>query len=79
MCLLNSESRSRRSSAFLVAGMMCLALAVLMPVMFPNHGALSGDATLRDFFHGLFFGLSFAFNIGSVVLQRRPPRNTPAS
>lgn len=76
MCLVNPESRSRRASAFLALGMMFLVLAVLEPVMVR---ATAHDANLRDFLRGLLYGLSFAFNIGSVVLQRRPSRNTPAS
>lgn len=73
MCHRNSDSRARRSSAFLVLGMIFLSLAVLEPLLFPSRSPLSGDADLRDFFHGLLYGLSFAFNIGSIALQRRPP------
>lgn len=80
MCLLHSQSRSRRSRAYLVAGMMCLALAALCPAVFPAPALHSHDTTnLCDFFHGLFFGLSFTFTIASIVAQSRPPNNTPAS
>ena len=76
MCLLNPEARTRRSRAFLALGMIFLSLAVVWPVMIPAR-ALAPN--LSDFFKGMLYGLSFAFNIGSIALQRRPPRNTPAS
>ena len=75
MCLLDREARNPRSAAFLSLGMIFLVLAVLWPLLFPAmaHGSPAGD-----FFHGMLYGLSFAFNIGSIVSQRRG-RTHPAS
>jgi hypothetical protein len=71
MCLFASESSKRRSSALISVSMMCIVAAILW-----QNTSLARDLTpsLRDFIHGIFYGLSLAFSIGSIVAARRNPR-----
>jgi hypothetical protein len=71
MCLFATEPHSRRSRAFISVSMMCLVAAILW-----QNTSLARDLSpaLRDFFEGMFFGLSIAFSIGSIVAVRRNAR-----
>lgn len=69
MCLFETSPLTRRRSrAFTVVSMSCLAVAVLWQNTSFAHGM---HPDLRDFFHGLLYGLSFAFSIAALIVGRR--------
>ncbi len=61
----------RRSRAFTAISMSCLALAVLWQNTSFAHGS---HPDLKDFFHGLLYGLSFGFSIAALIVSRRTGR-----
>ena len=69
MCLpeINPITR-RRSRAFTAISMSCLALAALWQNTSFAHGS---HPDLKDFFHGLLYGLSFGFSIAAVIVGLR--------
>lgn len=72
MCLLESGPVARRrSNVFTTISMSCLALAILWQNTSFAHG-LHPD--LGDFFHGLLYGLSFAFSIAAIIVGRHSRR-----
>ncbi|HUB17616.1 MAG TPA: hypothetical protein VL990_03210 [Acidobacteriaceae bacterium] len=69
MCLFDQNPAvRRRSGGFIAVSMSCLVVAML----FPNLGlSRAAHPDLRDFLQGMFYGLSFGFSIGAIIIARR--------